>query len=214
MGYRGRLLRRHALYSCSIWSARSRSSQTRSSDRATKRFSGSTASYWGRRPLSIVSSPLPLERPLPLLWPALRFDLAQFSNRQSYPVWRQRLQDQPLNFSVDREQRSHLLAFWPPFGATVGNTGVDRILAVRSRVAQSHAGAAATADDPYSDALPLRGTLSLPVLYRLRLSTSCLRFARNSLRRLQGLVVLQNLYLANKLFGVLVSTNIVMFVST
>ena len=66
-------------------------------------------------PLSIVSSPLPLERPLPLHWPALRFDLAQFSNRQSYPVWRQRLQDQPLNFSVDRE-RSHLLTLRPPFG--------------------------------------------------------------------------------------------------
>lgn len=33
-------------------------------------------------------------------------------------------------------------------------------------------------------------------------------------RSLLGLVLLQNLYLANKLFGVLVSTNIVVFVST
>src|ERR1700733_3488758 len=138
--------RRHVLFSCSIWSARrSRSSQTRSRERATLRLDGVILAT---RVLGIVASPLALQRPLPLHCPAPSFDLAQCSHCQGNPVRRQRLQDESLNFSIDRE-RSRLLALRPPFRAAVGNADVNRIVAVRSRVAQAHtAGAAATADNP------------------------------------------------------------------
>ena len=70
------------------------------------------------RALGIVASSLAFQRPLPLHCPALGFDLAQCSHCQGNPapVRRQRLQDESLNFSIDRE-RSRLLALRPS-GAT------------------------------------------------------------------------------------------------
>ena len=55
------------------------------------------------RALGVVASPLALERPLPLHRPGLLFDLAQRGERQRDPIRRQRRQDQPLDFGIDRE---------------------------------------------------------------------------------------------------------------
>ena len=78
----------------------------------------------------------------------LLFDLAQRGNRQYDPVWRQRREDQPLDFGIDRES-PYFLASRPTFRTAVGNADIDRIVTVRSRVSQAHpTGAPTAADNP------------------------------------------------------------------
>ena len=56
--------------------------------------------------------------------------------------------NQPFNFGIDRES-PYLLTAWPSFRALVRNADVDWVVAMQSRVAQTHAtGTLTTADDP------------------------------------------------------------------
>src|SRR6266481_5832893 len=85
-------------------------------------------------------------------------EFAESGNRQSETVRCQRFEQQSLDCSVDA-QGSHLLAAWSAILMLVGATKIDRVVAARPRIMQSHpAAATATNAIPCSNALPRRGT--------------------------------------------------------
>ena len=99
------------------------------------------------RAFGIVTRPLALERPLALQQPGLLFDLAQRGDRQGDLIRRKGGQDQPLDFVIDQE-RTHLLATRLSLRAVIGNAHVDRVVAMRPGITQTHPpGAAAASDD-------------------------------------------------------------------
>src|SRR5580704_1019458 len=82
--------------------------------------------------------------------------LAERSKCQSKPIWRQCLKQQSFDCSID-PAGTHLLASRPTVLMLIGTTNIDGVIAVRSRIMQSHASAATAAD---SNALQQGAALS------------------------------------------------------